>query len=155
MLESQPNRAQAGLSIVGLVVALVLLGVLAAGSILELRSIDGGGGDTAGTAAIAAATGVADRTSKSGALGVGAMPAAAACNVQITTAQSASALFYANSGGRSYPVRWANLTSSSPPLYALPRTTVINRSNPNEIDGPGWKLIMLGGGTDPPNFRCT
>ena len=60
-----------------------------------------------------------------------------------------------NNGGTSYPRTWSDLTTSTPPAFELPSGVVINGAYPQELDGPGWKLIMSGGGPNPTTFACS
>ncbi|HEY5173547.1 MAG TPA: hypothetical protein VIK54_17625 [Acidimicrobiia bacterium] len=47
------------------------------------------------------------------------------------------------------------MTSSSPPIYKPATDVVINRANPKELDGRGWRLIVSGGGATAPTFTCS
>ena len=50
--------------------------------------------------------------------GAGAAAAAVACSAAADAARSASNLFFVNSGD-SYPVKWSDLTASTPPIFVL------------------------------------
>jgi len=82
--------------------------------------------------------------------GVAPVAAAAACHAAAGAATSASAVYFANSGGQ-YPTKWSNLTTAS---FVLPARVVVNPRNPSELDGNGWKLTMSGGGATAPTFAC-
>jgi hypothetical protein len=147
------SRGVGGMSFVGLLVTIVILGLLMVSAVIGLKSING---DTAaGPAASAvAASKLAGRMSEAGSPNVAGIPTGIACNASVTAAQSASTLYYTTHGASSYPSRWTDLTTSAPPLFALPKGAVVNRSNPKELDGPGWKLVISGGATSAPTFAC-
>ena len=89
-------------------------------------------------------------------LDIGSLPHTAsthACVASVEAAKIASAAYFVNTHG-TYPTRWANLTTPSPPLYVLPSGVSINRRKPKELDGNGWTLTMRGGGATETTFRC-
>ena len=89
-------------------------------------------------------------------LGIGSLPDAAstnACVVSAGAAKTASAVYFANTHG-TYPTRWADITTPSPPLYVLADGVTINSRKRKELDGDGWTLTMRGGGATEPTFTC-
>jgi prepilin-type N-terminal cleavage/methylation domain-containing protein len=89
-------------------------------------------------------------------LDIGSLPHTASTNACVVSARAAaiaSAVYFVNTHG-TYPTRWANLTTSSPPLYVLQNGVTVNRRKPKELDGDGWKLTMRGGGATETTFRC-
>ena len=83
----------------------------------------------------------------------GASPHCASCKASADAASSASTLYFANRGG-TYPVKWSDMTSAQPPLFALATNVIINPANPTELEGRGWTMVMAGGGTRAPTFTC-
>jgi hypothetical protein len=82
------------------------------------------------------------------------LSAGSACRATADAARSASSLYFVNSGFRSYPVKWSEMTASNPAIYNLAANVVVNAGNPKELDGRGWKLIMSGGGANKSTFTC-
>jgi type II secretory pathway pseudopilin PulG len=150
----EPDKRAHGASLVGLLLIVLALGVVSASAVVGLRSMTGSSRSSAGVLANAAATGnLANQTTGAATANVAPAPPAIACKVAADAAMSASRLYFANSGGK-YPVKWSELTAATPPIYELASNAVINEANPNELDGPRWKLTMSGGGTTPPTFTC-
>ena len=99
-----------------------------------------------GVLAAVAVLGVAGLTNRGG---------TGACAASADAAQAASVVYYTNTNG-TFPTRWSNMTSTVPPVYELSNGVTINRRRRGrELDGPGWKLIMAGGGTTQPTFTCS
>jgi hypothetical protein len=148
------DRSAHGMSLVGLLVMVVILGTLGAGVVLGLSSMTGPNSD--GTASRILKTPAA-ASFGSGSAGIGALDASSArvCRANADAALSAATLYFTNGGGRSYPTTWSDLTASAPPLFSLPPNVVINGTNPKELDAPKWKLIISGGGPKPPAFACS
>jgi len=141
------------MSLVGLLVTVVILGVLMVSAIVGLKSINGGGPAAGPAASAIAASRLGEKVSGSGSPRVAGVHTGPACNATADAARSASNLYFASNGG-SYPSRWSELTNSSPPLVALSIGVTIDRANPRQLDGPGWKLVISGGGTSVPMFAC-
>lgn len=149
-----------GLSLVGLLMVILVLGALTATAVVGVSTLnDNGNGSgrakgvaagTAAAAAEAAAAGVAGAAPGAGS-NAGAL---SSCRLSAAAARSASALYFTNNGGRSYPVTWSDMTTSKSAIYALAPNVVINRVNAKELDGRGWKLTMSGGGATPATFTC-
>ena len=114
--------AEQGFTLVELLVAVVLVGILSGVAILSIESLP----DSARTNACVASAGAA---------------------------KTASAVYFANTHG-TYPTRWSDMTTASPPLYGLANGVTINRHRRKELDGDGWKLTMRGGGATEPTFSC-
>jgi hypothetical protein len=143
-----------GVSLVAVLLVVVILGALSATAIVGLRSTPGSGGTNGGVLANATAAGnVANRISGSASPGVEALRPGVACNATADAARSASNVYVTNSGGK-YPMTWSDLTSGRPPIYTLPTNVTINATNAKDLDGPGWKLVMSGGGSVSANFVC-
>ncbi len=136
-----------GFSLVGLLMVIVVLGVLSATAVVGVSTLTGGSGrgSTAAEAAAARAAPGAD----------GSTSARSACQASADAARSATSFYFANSGGRSYPVKWSDMTTPNPPIYNLATHVVISSGNSKELDGSGWKLIMSGGGVTRPTFTCS
>jgi len=133
-----------GASLVGVLVLVVALGALTAMAVIGVNAMTGNDSATSGLP-ITSTTAV-----PRGALSQGAI---AACRANADAAKAASAAYFANSG-RTYPAQWSDLTASSAPTLTLAEHVVINASNPVELDGNGWKLIMSRGGATAPTFVC-
>jgi len=143
-----------GRSLVGLLLIVVILGALTASAIVGLRSMTASNASSRSVLANASAAGnVANRVSEGASPGVGAIRAGVACNATADAARSASSVYFAKSGGKP-PVRWSDLTIGTPPIYKLPTNVTINATNPKELDGRGWKLIISGTGATAPTFTC-
>lgn len=141
-----------GVSLVGLLMVVVVLGALTATGMLGVANLTGGnsssgipGGRSTPAAAGAAAAAPGGGTSSS---------ARNSCTASADAARAASTFYFANGGSRSYPVKWSDMTSSNPPIYKLATNVVIDRGNPKELDGRGWKLIMSGSSAIEPTFTC-
>lgn len=131
-----------GMSLVGLLMIIVTLGLFSAGAIVGLSTMTGpSNNERAGSG----------RGSRS-VIGESSM---LACRANAAAAISASTYYFTNNGGTLYPRTWSDLTTSTPPVFELPSGVVINGANPQELDGPGWKLIMSGGGPNPTTFACS
>jgi hypothetical protein len=152
--ERERGRGAHGYSLVGPLMMVVILGALTATAIVGVSSMTG---DSSGTGAILSVTSTTRRGTSAG-NGVssgGGLSARSACKASADAASSASTLYFASSGGMSYPVKWSDMTSAKPPLFTLATNVVINPANPTELDGRGWKMVMAGGGTTVPTFRCS
>jgi len=137
----------------------VVLGGLSAMAVVGVNSMTGTNNDVTG--AITSGTPTSRAGSKTGGTnGVGNINngisgiAIAACNASAAAARSASTSFYVGSSG-AYPMKWSDLTTTSPPIFTLPAAVVINAGNPSRLDGRGWKMIMAGGGATEPSFTCS
>jgi hypothetical protein len=108
-----------------------------------------GGALANGTAAGA----LANRMHESANFGVGAVRTVAACQATADAARTASNIYFADHGGR-YPLEWADLTAAGPQIYKLPARVRISAANPKELEGPGWTLLMSGGGSAASSFAC-
>ena len=129
---------------------IVVLGGMTAFAVVGVSSLTGTGPTSAISTTSTAGSGA------DGARGpaVAIAAASAACRAAAGAATAASEVYYVNSGGKAYPAKWADLTSSTPPLYALSTGVAVNRRNPVELDGRGWQLVMAGGGASAPGFTC-
>jgi hypothetical protein len=150
--ERERSSETYGVSLVGLLMVVVVLGALTATGMLGVATLTGSnsgngraGGRTTPAAAVAAPAAPGGGNSSS---------ARNSCMASADAARSASTFYFANGGGRSYPVKWSDMTSSKPPIYKLATNVVINRANPKELDGRGWKLIMSGSSAIEPTFTC-
>ena len=162
MLMSSNEPTSHGFSLVGLLMVIVVLGALSATAIVGVSTLtassDGSGRSGVGSpaaeaaAAIAAAGGAAAKAAPGGG---SSGSSRSACRAAADAAGAASAIYFANSGGRSYPVKWSDLTTSNLPIYKLDTNVVINSGNPMELDGRGWKLTLSGRGGSKPTFTCT
>ena len=147
------RRDARGASLAGLLLLVVVLGGLAAITVVGVNSMTGSD-STIGN--VITTTSAASHRGAGGGAGVGLggvarMAAAAACHAEAEAATSASSVYFANSGGK-YPTTWSNLTTTG---FVLPaHVVVVDASNPAELDGKGWKLTMSGGGTTAPAFAC-
>jgi hypothetical protein len=134
-----------------LLAIIVILGVLMATAIIGVNAMSGT--DTVGV--VPTSTSAARVGGDDGAhVGLGApvaAAAAAACKATATAATAASSVYFASHNG-TYPTTWSDLTASS--SFALPDHVAINPTNPQELDGNGWKLNMSGSGTTAPTFAC-
>ena len=131
----------------------MVVGLLGAASIVGLKSMTDGGNTIS---AISSTTVGSRPTTTVGAPGAAVNAAAArgACAAAASAAEAASSVFYVNSGG-SYPVKWPDMTASTPPTFELSAQDRISPTKPAELDGPGWKLTMSGGGTLAATFTCS
>ena len=151
-----------GLSLVGLLMVIVVLGALSATAVVGVSTLNGNGNGSGRAKAVAAEAAAAAAEAAAAAGVAGAAPGAASsisalssCRLSAVAARSASALYFTNNGGRSYPVTWSDMTTSKSAIYALAPNVVINRVNAKELDGRGWKLTMSGGGASPTTFTCS
>ena len=145
-----------GVSLIGLLMIVVVLGALTALAIVGVSSLTGSESSvvTGYSGPVAKTAGSTGNTRPKS--GIGAeigIAAGVACNASADAARSASTSYFVGSGGQ-YPANWVDLTGSTPPLYKPAANVIINRANPAELDGPGWKLTMTGGGTTAPTFTC-
>ena len=160
MPETERSRGTRGASLVGLLMIVLVLGLLSAAAIVGVKSLTDSSnaiGTIVTTTTAPTGSGPAGGTPGPGGgeiAGAAATAAAVACNAAADAARSASNLFLVNSGG-SYPVKWSDLTASTPPIFVLSGHDVVARTNPAELDGLGWKLTMSGGGTTAPTFTCS
>ena len=139
-----------GFSLVGLLMVIVVLGALTATAVVGVSTLTGGSGSSgSGSTAAEAAAAVAAPGADS------STSARSACQASADAARSATTFYFANSGGRSYPVDWSDMTTPNPPIYKLATDVVISSGNSKELDGGGWKLIMSGGGVTQPTFTCS
>jgi hypothetical protein len=151
-----------GLSLVGLLMVVVVLGTLAATATVGVSTLtdnsNGSGRNGRGsppTDAVAAGGAASRATTARAAPGATSASARSSCSAAADAARSGSTLYFADSGGTSYPVKWSDLTASNPPVYMPATSVVVNRGNPKELDGRGWKLIVSGGGASAPTFTCS
>jgi hypothetical protein len=154
--EGANSMRQQGSSLVGVLMIVLVLGGLTAAAVVGVSSLTGGDNSivTGTTVTGPTASGSPSTTGHKG--GIGAeigIATAAACNASAAVARSVSTSYFATSGGQ-YPVKWADLTASNAPLFKPAANVTINAGNPAELDGPGWKLTMAGGGTTAPTFTC-
>jgi prepilin-type N-terminal cleavage/methylation domain-containing protein len=98
----------------------------------------------AGVLSAVAVVGVAGLTNRGG---------VSACAASADAARTASGMYYSNMG--TFPTRWSDMTTASPPVYELANGVTINRRRRRELDGQGWELTMTGGGTTNPTFTCS
>jgi len=150
LVGSEPReRVEHGGSLVGVLVIVLTLGALGAGAIVGLSSISSEHAsrvlkDPAAVSVDGSRHGAIDETN------------ARTCQANADAARAAATVYFANSGGGTYPMTWSDLTASASPIYSLPAEVVINGANPKELDGAGgWKLVISSGGPNPPNFACT
>ena len=134
----------------------LVLGGLTAAAVVGVSSMTGSDNTVATGTRVNGPTalGSPGTTAKKGGIGaeVG-IAAAAACNASADVARSLTTSYFVSSGGQ-YPVKWADLTASNPPLYKPAANVMINPGNAAELDGPGWKLTMAGGGATETTFSC-
>jgi hypothetical protein len=154
------GRAATGYSLVSLLMTVVILGALMAAAIVGVSSMTGGSNGSSVLSAVTSTTRGGDRGASSGGSGTnvssgGGISASSACKASADAAKAGSALYFASSEGASFPVKWSDMTSAKPPLFTLAPNVVINPSNPTELEGPGWKMVMAGGGTRAPTFTCS
>jgi hypothetical protein len=146
-----------GVSLVGLLMVVVVLGALTASAIVGVSSLTGSDSSVVtGYSGPYAAKGTGSTGNTRPKSGIGSeigIAAGVACNASAEAARSASTSYFVGSGGQ-YPAKWADLTGSTSPLYKPAAKVIVNPANPAELDGPGWKLTMTGGGTTEPTFTC-
>jgi hypothetical protein len=154
------SKRQHGVSLVGLLMIVVVLGALTATAVVGVSSLTGSNNSVVTGYSGPSATGSSGSGGSAGSAGqnggIGAdigIAAGVACTASAEAARSASTSYFVSSNGQ-YPVKWADLTGSNPPLYKPPVKVVVNPANPAELDGPGWKLTMTGGGPTEPTFAC-
>jgi hypothetical protein len=143
-----------GASFVGVLLVIVILGAIATTTVVGLHSINGS--DASNGRVLANATGagaLANRLRGSAKPGVVAVRPVVACQPTADAARTASSIYFADHGG-SYPRKWADLTAAEPQIYKLPTSVTIGATNPTELDGPGWRMFMSGGGSVPSSFAC-
>jgi hypothetical protein len=154
--EGANSMRQQGSSLVGVLMIVLVLGGLTAGAFLGVSSLTDSTNNivTGGTGTPENGTGSTGGTGPKSGIGAEVnIAAGVACTASADAARSASTSYFVGSGGL-YPVKWSDLTASNPPLYKAATNVVINRGNPTELDGRGWKLTMAGGGTTEPTFTC-
>jgi hypothetical protein len=144
---------ESGMSLVGLLVTVLILGLLMVSAIVGLKSMNGGGSAAGPAASAIAASRLGEQVSGGGSPNVAGIHTGPACNATVDAARAASNLYYAAHAG-AYPSRWSDLAAAASPLVTLPRGVTINAVNPRELDGPGWKATISGGGTSAPTFSC-
>jgi hypothetical protein len=161
--ELERRKVAHGFSLVGLLMVIVALGALTATAVVGVSTLSGSsnGIGTSGRGSPAAEAAAAAGVAAAGAAAAKAVPgggssgsARRSCRASADAARSASTLYFANSGGGSYPVKWSDMTTSNHPIYKLETNVVINSGNPKELDGAGWRLIVSGGGVSAPTFTC-
>jgi hypothetical protein len=150
---SDTNRTVEGVSLVGLLLVVVTLGILMAGAIVGLHSMTNTTSGAGPAANAAAAANLANGMSRGDSPNIAGVHSGVACTATANAARSASTLYFTNTSGK-YPARWSDLTTSSPRVFRLPNNAAVNGVNARELDGPGWKLLMSGGGTTAPTFAC-
>jgi len=146
-------RDSIGVSLVGLLVIVVVLGGLAATAVIGVNTLTASDSTTIGTTLDTARSDGAHRPRVEPGAAAGA--AAGACHSSAAAANAASTVYYATTGGGSYPAQWSDLTGGSPPIFSLPPQVVVNARDRKELDGAGWQLHMSGDGTAAPTFGCT
>jgi hypothetical protein len=134
---SRSEREQAGVSLVGVLMMVVLIGLVGAGAMLGVARMTGSSDDASSVLA----------KSRAG--------RAEACRATAAAARAAAAVYFANSAGQAYPTIWSDLTASEAPSFTLAPDVVINRNNPKQLDSIGWKLVMSSGGSAPSRFTCS
>ncbi len=143
-----------GASLVGVLMIIVVLGALAATAMLGVSTLTGNDTvtDVLGTATTTTGTArtpnTGTRTTNTGSV----IGATAACSASRSAAEAASTVYFVSGG--SYPLTWSDLTAANPPTFVLPADVVINPTNPTQLDGRGWRLIIAGGGASAPTFTC-
>ena len=147
---SEESRPVHGMSLVGLLMIIVTLGLFSAGAIVGLSTMTGPNNNE-----IAASGGTNPGAGGRGSRSVIGESSLLACRANADAAVSASTYYFTSNGSTLYPRTWSDLTTSTPPVFELPSSVVINGANPQELDGPGWKLIMSGGGPNPTTFACS
>ena len=134
---SRSEREHAGVSLVGVLLMVVLIGLVGAGAMLGVARMTGSSDDASSVLA----------KSRAG--------RAEACRATAAAARAAAAVYFANSAGQAYPTIWSDLTASEAPSFTLAPDVVINRNNPKQLDSIGWKLVMSSGGSAPSRFTCS
>jgi hypothetical protein len=130
----------------------VVLGGLAALGIVGVSSLNDSKSAIATiTSTTLARTDARTATTRAGA--PGGVGRGVGCVTSADAARAAAAEFYATSGG-AFPTRWADMTAAQPPSLQLPSGVTVNATNPDELDGYGWKLLLAGGGASEPTFTC-
>jgi hypothetical protein len=154
------KSATDGASLVSLLLIVVVLGGLTATAIVGVNSLTGSSNDNIATIASTVPTakttagGATTVPRATGGIGAGLGAASvAACNTSKLAANAAAAVYYVNTS--SYPTKWSDLTTGSSAPFALAANDVVNAHIPTELDGPGWKLVLSGGGTTTPTFTCS
>jgi hypothetical protein len=141
------------MSLVGLLMMVLIIGILGAGGMLGLSSLTGPTSDKSLSNALG--DGAAASADSGGWSTLGAS-SKRACRAAAEAARSAAALYFTDAGGRVYPTTWSDLTASALPYYSLAPNVVINEANPKELDSSaGWKLAMSSGGSRPTTFACS
>jgi hypothetical protein len=151
-----------GVSLAGLLMMIVVLGALGATAIVGVSSLTDDGTtrvlSTGPSTPADAARALQAKGASTGAVAPGGASSSSVrrlCMASADAARAASAIYFANSGVASYPVKWSDLTTSNPALYKPTTNVVINGANPKELDGRGWKLVVSGGGATAPTFTCS
>jgi prepilin-type N-terminal cleavage/methylation domain-containing protein len=77
-----------------------------------------------------------------------------ACTATRDAATSASAVYFASSGG--YPINFSVMTSSTPPTLSLPSGVTLSATPFTTLTGSGWTLVMstIGTATTAPVFSA-
>jgi hypothetical protein len=147
-------RDASGASLAGVLVVVVVLGGLAAVSVIGVNAMSGSDDAIVGST-IPVTTGSArDGTGGTGLGGVVAPAATAACTINADAAKAASAAYSASNGG-TYPTTWSELTAPPSPVFELPDGVAIEPDDPAVLDAQTWQLRMAGGGTAANTFACT
>ena len=147
---------QQGSSLVGLLMIVLVLGGLTAAAVVGVSSMTGSDSSVVTGTTVPGPTAGRSTGAAGSQGGIGAevgIAARAACNASADVARQVSTSYLVTSGGQ-YPVKWADLTASNPPLFKPAANVSVNSANPAELDGPGWKLTMTGGGATAPTFSC-
>jgi hypothetical protein len=127
----------------------VILGALAGGAIVGMQAMTGS--DSGSPTGIGLLT---TSTVHGGGRSAISELARHACVAATDAARAASVVFFANSPDQQYPTSWSEMTAPPSAAFTLAGNDVISSSDPKELDGQGWRLIMAGGGATPPTFTC-
>ena len=134
---SRFDHGQSGVSLVGALMMVVLIGLVGAGAMLGVATMTGSSDDAGGVLAKTRAGN------------------AEACRATAAASRAAAAVYFAQSGAQAYPTIWSDLTASAAPSFTLPPNVVINGNSPKQLDASGWKLVMSSGGSAPSQFTCS
>jgi hypothetical protein len=139
-----------GASLVGMLMIVVVLGGLAA---LAVVAVNNTSDDSDAIAVILPTSVPPDGSSATTTSPPNASPGrGVACMASADAARTATLGFYVSHVA--YPTQWTDLTAPNPPSLVLPPGVTVNASNPNELDGYGWKLLMAGDGGTEPTLTC-
>lgn len=134
---SRSEHEQAGVSLVGVLVMVLIMGLLGAGAMLGVSTMTGSSNDARGAPRAVTFT----------------AGGAQACRATAAAARSAATVYFADR--EEYPTTWSELIASPAASFTLAPDVVISRSSPKQLDGRGWKLVMSSGGSAPSQFACS